>query len=216
MEQSAKNRGGVLREHNSDTPTELIDPISNDSNPRGGKPSCQDLCEITHLSNLPELESQAGEKSKGGGLDGPSEGDFAIPNPPMMTSSELKSIQRSTTHLEGAEDTETMGGVAQDSDLLDQVDGEELANLDELSYGEDDQLDNGAEQNLWMVGACPRKKTRKKPQLISSRQSSRLRGHGGTSVEEMARKRNQQQNLDLASTTFKNSFAILNEVEDDI
>jgi hypothetical protein len=48
----------------------------------------------------------------------------------------------------------------------------------------------------------------------------RLRGHGGTTVEEMATKRKQKQNLEtLGNNTLGNnqlnSFAILNNIEDE-
>jgi hypothetical protein len=43
----------------------------------------------------------------------------------------------------------------------------------------------------------------------------RLRGHGGTAVEEMATKRKQKQNLETLGNNQLNSFAILNNIEDE-
>jgi hypothetical protein len=51
--------------------------------------------------------------------------------------------------------------------------------------------------------------------MMATRQSLRLRGHGGTLVEEMAVKRKQKQNLDDSSNARHNSFAILNQIDDE-
>jgi hypothetical protein len=46
--------------------------------------------------------------------------------------------------------------------------------------------------------------------------SSRLKCNGGQSIEEMATKRKQVQNLELSGNISKNPFAILNEIDDDV
>jgi hypothetical protein len=52
--------------------------------------------------------------------------------------------------------------------------------------------------------------------MQATRQSTQLRLHGGVSVEELATKRKQKHNLDSSGTKISNSFAILNEVDDEI
>jgi hypothetical protein len=54
-----------------------------------------------------------------------------------------------------------------------------------------------ASQGDWDVVKNNRKKTKKKVQLKATRQSSRLRGHGGIPVEELATKRKQKHHMDM-------------------
>jgi hypothetical protein len=55
-----------------------------------------------------------------------------------------------------------------------------------------------------------------KTQWVATRQSSRLKCHGGTPIEELAAKRKQKQNLDIPGNKPKNSFAILNDFSDEV
>jgi hypothetical protein len=70
-------------------------------------------------------------------------------------------------------------------------------------------------QGKWDVAGSNRKKSKKKAQLKATRQSSRLRGHGGIPVEELATKRKQKLNLERLGNDNNLSFAILNNVEDE-
>jgi hypothetical protein len=72
---------------------------------------------------------------------------------------------------------------------------------DNLSSGEVETHESQVEG--WEQGAANMKQTRKKRVLQATRQSIRLRHHGGVSVEEMATKRKQKQNLELSGTIKK-------------
>jgi hypothetical protein len=64
-------------------------------------------------------------------------------------------------------------------------------------------------------GLGNRKKPKNKVQIQATRKSLRLKGQGGASVEEMAIRGKQLHNLDIPGTTHTNSFAILNNIDDD-
>jgi hypothetical protein len=89
----------------------------------------------------------------------------------------------------------------------------DVRQLDTMSNGEEEDLGSTiSDSEVWTQGN--KKRGKKKPQLRATRHSSRLRGHGGQSVAEMATKRKQVQNLELPGNKSKNSLAILNDIDD--
>jgi hypothetical protein len=74
---------------------------------------------------------------------------------------------------------------------------------------------NDKSRRVWEMSKCSRRKARKNVLLKATRQSSRLRGHGGILVEELAVRRKKQNNLDGLGNTSKLSFTILNNVDDE-
>jgi hypothetical protein len=76
---------------------------------------------------------------------------------------------------------------------------------------------DGLNQAKWGKGKSGNKNPKKKKkQVQATRQSSRLRSHGGLSIQKMATKRKQVQNLEIPGNNFNNSFAILNNIDDDV
>jgi hypothetical protein len=68
--------------------------------------------------------------------------------------------------------------------------------MDNMSVGECDMVEDLASQqeDKWMTGG--KNKSKKRVILLATRQSQRLKKHGGISVEEMASKRKQLLNLE--------------------
>jgi hypothetical protein len=63
------------------------------------------------------------------------------------------------------------------------------------------------------VGSANKKK---KTQLKSTRQSSRLRKQGGVLVEELATRRKKKLNIEEPCTSSHNSFTVLDSIEDEV
>jgi hypothetical protein len=64
------------------------------------------------------------------------------------------------------------------------------SDIENMSAGDIDQSNlNAINQEEWKKQLSAKKKTKRRVQLQATRQSSRLRGQGGQSIEEMATKR---------------------------
>jgi hypothetical protein len=97
--------------------------------------------------------------------------------------------------------------------------GEEMGGswLDTLSNGDSDQPEiEETDQGDWIQGKSNKKKRKKKTQVVATRQSTRLKYQGGRSIEELAATRKKIHNLETLSIKQPNSFAILNEVDDNV
>jgi hypothetical protein len=66
----------------------------------------------------------------------------------------------------------------------------------------------------WKLQEGATRKNKKKVHLQATRQSPRLKGQRGISVEEMATKRKQIQNLEVPGKIHNNAFVVLNNIED--
>jgi hypothetical protein len=97
--------------------------------------------------------------------------------------------------------------------------GEEMGGswLDTLSNGDSDQPEiEEIDQGDWIQGKSNKKKRKKKTQVVAPRQSTRLKYQGGRSIEELAATRKKIHNLETLGIKQPNSFAILNEVDDNV
>jgi hypothetical protein len=93
----------------------------------------------------------------------------------------------------------------------------EEEDLDNMSKGDNEQAEfNQTDMDEWEHAPSNKKKTRMKTQWVATRQSSRLKCHGGTPIEELTSKRKQKQNLDIPSNKPKNIFGILNDFSDEV
>jgi hypothetical protein len=92
--------------------------------------------------------------------------------------------------------------------------GGEGLDLDNMSSGEIEIMGVAQPQEGWEVESGNKRKTKKKLLLQATRQSSRLKCHGGMHVEEMAAKRKQRQNLDPPGNKHSNPFTVLNNLDD--
>jgi hypothetical protein len=67
----------------------------------------------------------------------------------------------------------------------------------------------------WELWANKKKVSKKKIHLQATRQSSRLKCHGGKTVEELSTKRKQVLNLEASGNKNFNSFSVLNSISND-
>jgi hypothetical protein len=61
--------------------------------------------------------------------------------------------------------------------------------------------DNMNEEEVKAQGSLEKKKTKRKPQIQATRQSMRLKSHGGIPVEKLATKRKMMKNLEISGTS---------------
>jgi hypothetical protein len=96
--------------------------------------------------------------------------------------------------------------VTDETDMIDMIDS--------MSSGETEPQDN---LNLvdWEPGTNKKKNLNKKIHLRAIRQSSRLKCHGGKTVEELATKRKQVLSLEVSGNKSFNPFDVLNSISDD-
>jgi hypothetical protein len=89
--------------------------------------------------------------------------------------------------------------------------------LDTLSNGDSDQPgQEEIDQGEWIQGKSIKIRHKKKTQVVATRHSSTLSYHGGRSIQEMAATRKKLHNLETPGIKQANSFAILNDVEDNV
>jgi hypothetical protein len=87
--------------------------------------------------------------------------------------------------------------------------------MDKLSSGEVEVNTTGLLEE-WETRKTTKKKSKKKMPPQATRQSSRLKVHGGIPVGELAAKRKQKQNLEISGNQRPNPFTILNNIDDEL
>jgi hypothetical protein len=89
--------------------------------------------------------------------------------------------------------------------------------LDNMSNGDNDQLEQDVlDQGEWKQGKSTKKRSKKKTQVKATRHNSRLKNHGGMSIEELAATRKKKHNLETPGNKQPNTFAIINDVDDNV
>jgi hypothetical protein len=82
-------------------------------------------------------------------------------------------------------------------DMQSQRDEVNEANLDTMSNGEEDNQEEVTEAMKWEHDLSAKKKNKKKAQVQATKQSTRLKGMGGITIEELGTKRKKRQNLEV-------------------
>jgi hypothetical protein len=146
---------------------------------------------------------------------GPDHVGFWVPD--HTPREELTDVMQDYTEDRGSPQTESVGpgkGVSP-CNHSSQTQGDQVdeTQLDNMSNGE--QEHDEMNQDEWGQGASGKKKAKRKAKLLPTRQSARLKSHGGIPIEVLAAKRKQKQN-DTTGNTSKNSFAILNDLDDEL